>query len=265
MQSPGFASAAAGIVHAGQFSFGSPNDGGGYELTAIAAVVIGGTSLFGGSGSMIGTIAGSIMLGALANILQLNDVNAALQLLATGAIIVLAAVLQSLVSRRDAAGTLIETATRGTGMRTTVKALLLGATALAWAMPVVYAASPIVKDCGPKGHYVIGFSQANYAEPYRQHVNNDLIARVKEYPAIQAADLRRRRQRQHADLAGGQFHYPAGGPADDLALRGGAAHTGRRPRDEGRDSGDRARPRDGRHRGQGLHGLRRRRQLQDRL
>ncbi len=100
----GLCSAAAGIVHAGQFSFGSPNDGGGYELTAIAAVVIGGTSLFGGSGSMIGTIAGSVMLGALANILQLNDVNAALQLLATGAIIVLAAVLQSLVSRRDAAG-----------------------------------------------------------------------------------------------------------------------------------------------------------------
>ena len=96
----GLCSGAAGIVHAGQFSFGSPNDGAGYELTAIAAVVIGGTSLFGGSGSMTGTIAGSVMLGALANILQLNNVNAALQLLATGAIIVLAAVLQSLV-RRD--------------------------------------------------------------------------------------------------------------------------------------------------------------------
>jgi len=100
----GLCAAAAGIVHAGQFSFGSPNDGLGYELTAIAAVVIGGTSLFGGSGSMTGTIAGSIMLGALANILQLNNVNAALQLLATGAIIVLAAVLQSLVSRRDGSG-----------------------------------------------------------------------------------------------------------------------------------------------------------------
>ncbi len=100
----GLASAAAGIVHAGQFSFGSPNDGAGYELTAIAAVVIGGTSLFGGSGTMIGTIAGSVMLGALANILQLNNVNAALQLLATGAIIVLAAVLQALVGRRDSGG-----------------------------------------------------------------------------------------------------------------------------------------------------------------
>jgi len=97
----GFAAAIAGIVHAGQFSFGSPNDGAGYELTAIAAVVIGGTSLFGGAGTMIGTIAGSIMLGALANILQLNNINAALQLLATGAIIVMAAVLQALVGRRE--------------------------------------------------------------------------------------------------------------------------------------------------------------------
>src|SRR5438552_580466 len=97
----GFTAAVAGIVHAGQFSFGSPNDGAGYELTAIAAVVIGGTSLFGGAGTMIGTIAGSIMLGALANILQLNNINAALQLLATGAIIVVAAVLQALVGRRE--------------------------------------------------------------------------------------------------------------------------------------------------------------------
>ncbi|MGF6532444.1 ribose transport system permease protein [Paraburkholderia sp. GAS206C] len=96
----GFASAIAGIVHAGQFSFGSPNDGLGYELNAIAAVVIGGTDLFGGAGSMIGTIAGAIMLGALANILQLNDVSAAMQLLATGAIIVIAAALQTYVVGR---------------------------------------------------------------------------------------------------------------------------------------------------------------------
>lgn len=97
----GLSASLAGVVHAGQFSFGSPNDGMGYELTAIAAVVIGGTSLFGGAGSMVGTVAGSIMLGALANILQLNNVNPALQLLATGAIIVLAAMLQSLVRRRE--------------------------------------------------------------------------------------------------------------------------------------------------------------------
>jgi len=99
----GFAAAVAGIVHAGQFSFGSPNDGTGYELNAIAAVVIGGTDLFGGAGSMIGTIAGAVMLGALANILQLNDVSAAMQLLATGAIIVVAAALQTYVAGRGGA------------------------------------------------------------------------------------------------------------------------------------------------------------------
>ena len=100
----GLVSAIAGVVHAGQFNFGSANDGTGYELTAIAAVVIGGTSLFGGAGSMVGTVAGAVMLGALANVLQLNNINAALQLLATGAIIVLAAVLQSLVRRREGLG-----------------------------------------------------------------------------------------------------------------------------------------------------------------
>lgn len=100
----GFAAALAGIVHAGQFNFGSANDGMGYELTAIAAVVIGGTSLFGGAGSMVGTVAGTMMLGALANILQLNNITPAMQLLATAAIIVLAAVLQSLVRRREGLG-----------------------------------------------------------------------------------------------------------------------------------------------------------------
>ncbi len=45
------------------------------------------------------------------------------------------------------------------------------------ASPVI--AKPLAKSCGPNGKYVIGFSQANYAEPYRQHVNNDLIEQVK--------------------------------------------------------------------------------------
>jgi ribose transport system substrate-binding protein len=41
---------------------------------------------------------------------------------------------------------------------------------------------PIVKDCGPKGEYVIGFSQANFKEPYREHVNHELQRLVKKYP-----------------------------------------------------------------------------------
>lgn len=91
--------AISGILHAGQLNFANPNDGVGYELTAIAAVVIGGTSLFGGEGSVIGTLAGALLLGTLNNVLQLNNVNANLQLIATGLIIVAAASLQALVNR----------------------------------------------------------------------------------------------------------------------------------------------------------------------
>jgi ribose transport system substrate-binding protein len=56
------------------------------------------------------------------------------------------------------------------------------------ASPVM--AKPLAKSCGPNGKYVIGFSQANYAEPYRQHVNNDLIEQVKAVPQfeLQIAD-----------------------------------------------------------------------------
>ena len=185
-------------MHAGQFNFGSANDGAGYELTAIAAVVIGGTSLFGGAGTMIGTIAGSIMLGALANILQLNNINAALQLLATGAIIVLAAVLQAIVGRREG-DALRPGDSRKRPRRTSKEIQIEGGLCHEYAEPsLVQTAAlrrragaagrtgagrrPLVKDCGKDGKYVIGFSQANYAEPYRQHVNNDLIALAKAVP-----------------------------------------------------------------------------------
>lgn len=95
----GVLAALSGVVHAGQLNFSSPDDGGGYELTAIAAVVIGGTSLMGGAGTVVGTIAGALLLGALNNILQLNNVNPDIQLVATGVIVAAAAALQRLVNR----------------------------------------------------------------------------------------------------------------------------------------------------------------------
>ena len=51
-------------------------------------------------------------------------------------------------------------------------------------------AAPLAKDCGKDGKYVIGFSQANNAEPYRQHVNDDLTAAAKAVPqfTLQIAD-----------------------------------------------------------------------------
>ena len=64
---------------------------------------------------------------------------------------------------------------------TTTMAALLAATALAssaWAAD----GKPIYKDCGPNNDYVIGFSQANFKEPYREHVNHELERLIKQYP-----------------------------------------------------------------------------------
>ncbi|MEJ3658219.1 ABC transporter permease [Actinomycetes bacterium KLBMP 9759] len=92
----GLLAALAGIIHAGQLNQGSPNDGSGYELDAIAAVVVGGTALSGGRGSVVGTVAGALLLGVLNNILALNNVDPNVQLLIKGLVIVAAAGLQRL-------------------------------------------------------------------------------------------------------------------------------------------------------------------------
>jgi ribose transport system permease protein len=92
----GLLAALAGIMHAGELNYGGPNDGVGYELNAIAAVVIGGTSLSGGRGTVAGTVAGALLVGVLNNILGLTDVDPNIQLLIIGVVIVLAAGVQRL-------------------------------------------------------------------------------------------------------------------------------------------------------------------------
>jgi ribose transport system permease protein len=89
-----FLAGIAGILHAAQQRQGSPNDGAGYELDAIAAVAIGGTSMAGGKGTVVGTVVGALILGILNNMLQLNNVDNNLQLVLKGFIIVVAVVLQ---------------------------------------------------------------------------------------------------------------------------------------------------------------------------
>ena len=61
---------------------------------------------------------------------------------------------------------------------TLATAALLTSTALACAAD----GKPIYKDCGPNNDYVIGFSQANFKEPYREHVNHELERLIKQYP-----------------------------------------------------------------------------------
>jgi ABC-type sugar transport system ATPase subunit/ribose/xylose/arabinose/galactoside ABC-type transport system permease subunit len=84
----------AGLVHCAQLQQGNPNDGVAYELDAIAAAVIGGTALSGGTGTVGGTIIGILIIGIIGNAMGLNNVDANLQLILKGVIILVAVWLQ---------------------------------------------------------------------------------------------------------------------------------------------------------------------------
>ncbi len=85
----------AGVVLAARINAGSPASGEGYELDAIAAVVIGGTSLSGGVGTIWGTLLGVLIVGVLNNGLDLLNVSSYFQLITKGAIIVLAVAMDT--------------------------------------------------------------------------------------------------------------------------------------------------------------------------
>jgi simple sugar transport system permease protein len=78
----------AGVLFVAQYRQGKPDAGSGLELDAIAAVVIGGTSLMGGRGGLAGTFVGVLIFGLLSDILQLQNIDSNVQLLMKGLIIV---------------------------------------------------------------------------------------------------------------------------------------------------------------------------------
>jgi simple sugar transport system permease protein len=84
----------AGVLYTAQYRQGKPDAGTGAELDAIAAVVIGGTNLMGGKGSMTGTFVGVLIFGFLTNILLLKNINSNIQFVLKGAIILAAVLLQ---------------------------------------------------------------------------------------------------------------------------------------------------------------------------
>jgi simple sugar transport system permease protein len=86
----GFAAAAAGIITVSRLGSGSSNAGQGFELEAIAAVVLGGTSLFGGRGTMIGTVLGALTVAAIGNGLVLAHLSPFLTPIVEGIIILIA-------------------------------------------------------------------------------------------------------------------------------------------------------------------------------
>ena len=85
-----------GLIEASELTSGDPKTGGFYELYVIAAVVVGGTSLMGGEGRILGTLIGAFIIGVIRNGMNLLNVNAYNQYIVFGAIILLAVLLERL-------------------------------------------------------------------------------------------------------------------------------------------------------------------------
>jgi len=92
----------AGVIMAARLNSAQPALGAGYELDAIAAAVIGGTSLSGGEGTILGTIIGAFIISVLTNGLRILSVPQEWQMVVTGAIVILA-VYADIIRRRQQA------------------------------------------------------------------------------------------------------------------------------------------------------------------
>ncbi|MGY3572794.1 ribose ABC transporter permease [Vibrio paucivorans] len=91
----GMLAALAGIIITSRLSSAQPTAGMGYELDAIAAVVLGGTSLMGGKGRIMGTLIGALIIGFLNNALNLLDVSSYYQMIAKAVVILLAVLVDN--------------------------------------------------------------------------------------------------------------------------------------------------------------------------
>ncbi|GAA3877449.1 ABC transporter permease [Leifsonia kafniensis] len=91
----------AGVVIASRLDSAQPQLGSGYELQAIAAVIIGGTSLLGGRGSIMGTVIGALIMSVLINGLRIMSIQTEWQNVVVGAVILVAVFTDSLRQRRS--------------------------------------------------------------------------------------------------------------------------------------------------------------------
>lgn len=96
----GAAAGLAGILYASRFGFVNPGETGvGFELTVIAAVVVGGTNVFGGSGTILGVVLGSLLLGTINVALSVLGVASTWQLAVYGFVILLAVIVDAFIQR----------------------------------------------------------------------------------------------------------------------------------------------------------------------
>jgi ribose transport system permease protein len=88
------------VMMLGRTTAGSSTNGSGYELDAIAAVVVGGTLLIGGRGTIVGTVLGVLIFTTLTNVFTQNNLSISAQAVAKGVIIVVAVLLQQRIAER---------------------------------------------------------------------------------------------------------------------------------------------------------------------
>ncbi|HEY4885520.1 MAG TPA: ribose ABC transporter permease, partial [Myxococcales bacterium] len=96
----GLAAALGGLVLTGRLNSAQPTAGSGFELDAIAAAVVGGASLSGGRGGVIGSFLGAAIIGVLNNGMNLLNVSAFYQQIVKGAVILGALLIDRLVAAR---------------------------------------------------------------------------------------------------------------------------------------------------------------------
>jgi rhamnose transport system permease protein len=92
-------SALAGVVYAFRFASARADNGIGLELSVVAVVLLGGVSIFGGRGNLLGVICAMLLLGTLRNALTLNDVSAEVLTIVTGSLLLLSVLGPSVAAR----------------------------------------------------------------------------------------------------------------------------------------------------------------------
>ncbi|MET7488638.1 substrate-binding domain-containing protein [Streptomyces sp. NPDC005538] len=169
----GVFAAAAGIVLASRLSSAQPQAADGYELDAIAAVVIGGASLAGGTGKASGTLIGALILAVLRNGLNLLSVSAFWQQVVIGVVIALAVLLDTV--RRKAGATPVSGASGGgRGKQATTYALAAVVT-----VAIVGATSFLHNDSSTTGKPKVGLSLSTLNNPFFVQIRSGAQAEAK--------------------------------------------------------------------------------------
>ena len=88
------------MLWAARFSVVQNNSALGFELQSVASAVVGGTSIYGGSGTILGTVLGALFIGILANALTLVHISEFWQLAVQGLVILGAVIVNALIARR---------------------------------------------------------------------------------------------------------------------------------------------------------------------